>query len=584
MEEAETIISRENNLHYLALCRLLHGDYLWKAGDHGRAGTLLAEACAIFVKEKLREPELQCLVSLYRIRDEPLRARDYPRVRALLRTPIGFRTRVGALLLVSDYWFVRGQLKRAIDNRFEAVMILEESRASILSQDLRESFFGDKVRIYETLVAWLFQWKNPRAALLIFKILELSGSRRFSERLSEREHLPPVLNREESSLLEKQRLESRLLQLDRKRHALSKSLKRSEAEKEALLLSYREVHRDLKKLNGRMRDEERLGLYFPLDLSPEEVQKHLPEGHLVVSYFLRGNRLFRLELDRTRLRGFHLALYPEFRAELNEFIHILANRLTNKSRRMEAILARMTPLLLPRGLKRVSHLILIPHGELRRFPFAVLHWRDRPLLKTHGLSLSPNMPALYFSLQKVPARLKKPLFFFSERQEDPSAGERRVLGELFPHARIQNEFDKETLAWIAESDFIHFAGHCFFDRLSPRASYLSLAGKRLPLAEIQGLRLNQPFINLATCQSGSVSMLGGNEPYGFIIDFFAAGAVQILAGLWDLEDGATTAWMEVFYRNLRHGSAEAYRRACLAMMAIQSHPSNWSGFCLFGKP
>ncbi len=584
LDEAEAIFQRENNRYYLGLCLLLHGNYRRRAGEPERAKELLEAARAIFVEEGLPEPELRCLLNLHRLRRRPPGEAEFQRVRGLLKTPIGFHARVGALLLVSDYWYGRRQLKRAIDNRREAVMILEESRASILSEDQRESFFEDKVRIYETLIEWLFQWKSPRSVAHIFKILELSGSRRFSERLSELERLPPILNRAEPTLLEKQRLESRLLQLERKRHALSKNPEFSAVEMEALLESQREARLAWRGLGRRMRDEERLGLYFPFDLSHREVQKYLPEGHLAVAYFLRDRVLYRLELDRTRLRGVQLELHPRFQAELNELYHILADRLVDRTARMEAILEPIHALLLPRGLSRYSHVIFIPHGALQRFPFALLRWKGRPLLTTHGISMSPNWPALYFSLQKKPARLENPLFFFSEREEDPTAEERRALRQLYPSARVLHSLGPRTLERIAASGFIHFAGHCYFDKRNPRASYLGLAGRRLSLFEIQGMRLNRPFINLAACQSGSISILAGNEPYGFLIDFFAAGAVQVLAGLWDLEDEATGRWMACFYRHLDRGPVEAYRRACLAMMKLLPHPSYWSGFCLFGKP
>ncbi len=585
LDEAVSFFTGAGNRHYLALCSMLQGILFWKSGELDQARDHINIAHRIFVDKNIKELELESLIYLYRIDGRLLQERDYRRVRLLLSAPIGYKVRTQALLLVSEYRYARGQIKKAIESRFEAVMTIEESRASIISEDLRESFFGDKTEAYESLVEWLFQWKNPRASQLIFKVLGLSRNRQFTERLSQLERLPPVLNQREPTLLAMSKLKIRLEQLGRKLHDFSNDLHLSETEKETLLHSFKETSQKLRQFKTRMRDEERLGIFFPFDITPEEIQKHLPDATLVVSYFLGRSRLYRVELDRGGLHTFSLPLPADFRKNLNLLANILANRLFGKEDSITELLEKLSGLILPQKRKGNRHLVFIPHKYLQSFPFPLLSFKGRFLLEKHTLSLCPNLSALYFNLKKERPRLEKPLFFFSNHPDDPKAPERAFLCSQFPQAPVFDELHSDLLPpRTFDSDFIHFAGHCYFDRKEPNQSHLLLSGKKVYLSQLKNQHLNGPFINLASCQSGSMALMAGNELYGFVASFFAMGATNILAGMWDIDDCATGEWMTLFYRNIEMGLAEAHRMACLSLMEIHPEPYYWAGFCLFGKP
>ncbi len=585
LDEAIAYFKSVENRYYLALCSMRQGVLAGKHNDSNMAIKLLQSARKTFVRKKLKEMELECLIYLCRVGERLLTRKEYTRVRRLLAAPIGYQVRIQALLLVSEYWHAQGQLKRAIDSRFEAVMTIEESRASIMSEDLRERFFDDKTHAYEPLVEWLFHWKDPSAPKLIFKVLSLSRGRRFAEQLSKLERLPPVLNRREPTLLAIHKLKARLDQLDRKLREFTTDPNYAEEEKAALLSSYEETHFNIKKLNLKMRDEERLGIYFPIDISPEEIQKHLPDGCLVVCYFLGRHHLFRVELDNRGLRNFQTPLKAGFRKDMNLLFNILANRFTGRGEQISRLVESMTEILMPQRLASNKHLVFIPHKYLQAFPFALLKLKGRPLLETHTFNLCPNLPTLFFNLKKKHSSLKAPVFFFSSNPEDPAAPERVFLRRRYPSAVVFRRLNGSELPDQAfAGDFIHFAGHCHFDRKNPGQSHLQISGERIYLSQLNNRRLNQPFINLASCQSGSMALTAGNEFYGFVVSFFAMGATNVLASLWDIDDQATGKWMELFYKNIEFGLSEAYRRACLTLMKTMPEPYYWSGFCLLGKP
>ncbi len=585
LDEAVRLFDQCGNQHYLAMCSMQRGMLSLQDGDHAEARRQIERARTVFVRKKLRELELQCLLHLSRIDARFFDDVAYRRVRFLLSGAIGHQLRTQALLLVSAYWRAKGQLKRAIKSRLEAVMTIEESRASILSKDLRESFFGDKAEAYETLVEWLFQWSNPKAPELVFKVLSLSRSRQFSEQLSQFEHLPPVLNRNEPSLLEMNKLETRLGHLARKLRNLSGAPEGAEAEKAELLSAYEQAWQAMRRLKLRMRDEARLGLFFPVDFSAQEIQRNLPDGCLAVSYFVGERQFYRIELDRHFLKTFSFPLYEGFRRDLNLLHRALANRLYQVGGEAEAALTRLEALLAPRMIRKRRHVVFIPHKSLHMFPFAMLRVNSALLLETHAVTVCPNLATLYFSLKRRAPALAKPMFFLSDQPEDPAAPERDCLAAQYPNALTFRELrqpprQRATLA----ADFIHFAGHCLFDRKKPDRSYMQMGGSRVYLSKLKNLRFDQAFINLASCQSGSLSLMTGNEPYGFVASFFAAGAVNIMAALWDLDDQSTGEWMVAFYRHIDRGLPEAYRRACLETRARRPEPHHWAGLCLLGKP
>lgn len=68
--------------------------------------------------------------------------------------------------------------------------------------------------------------------------------------------------------------------------------------------------------------------------------------------------------------------------------------------------------------------------------------------------------------------------------------------------------------------------------------------------------------------------------------FFYAGTPAVVASLWSVNDRASAALMESFYRSLSSGAsrAQALREAKAAMRsrARYRHPYYWAGFVLLG--
>jgi len=585
LNRAVDFFRREENDHQLALCAMVQGLLFFRAGESGTAAEKIMAACAVFRSAGLSDLELECLAYLCEIDHRRLDQVLFQRIRRLLEKPLSLVTRIQGMRLVSDYWTARGQRKRGIRSLYQAVNILEESRASIASESLREGFFEDKTEIYECLIERLFQWRNSSVPKMVFNVMELSRSRHMTEVLSRREALPAVVNSNEPLILELHRLDRCLEQLNRKLEAISRDPETSQEEKNNLLADIADSRVQLAQVKDQLGHENRVSLFYPLGFKPEEISRMIPERHLLVLYYVGNSKLYRIEIDRKRLMTYRVPLPSSFERDFNLMLNIISNRIAGKEHIATRIAERLSAFLAPTRVKGVKHFTFILHKSLQRFPLALLKKDGQYLLEHATISQCPNLPVFYFTRTRGRKRFRNPLFFFSDRAGDPKASERDILKKRYPSAKIFDNLSNPSIpAYFGITDFVHFAGHGSFDLIKKEQSYLELGGDRMSLATFARLELsNQPFINLAACQSGWMAISSGNEPHGFVVSAFAAGASGLLASLWEIDDRVTGEWMRTFYRNIDKGQAFAYRAACLEMREAESNPYFWAGFCLLGR-
>lgn len=151
--------------------------------------------------------------------------------------------------------------------------------------------------------------------------------------------------------------------------------------------------------------------------------------------------------------------------------------------------------------------------------------------------------------------------------------------------------------------FVHLAGHFYFDYKSPLESFLLLGDNtKLNLSEIQTtpqIFQGVELLTLSACETAQ----GGEDSTGREIEGFAIlaqrqGAKSILATLWKVNDESTGKLMKDFYNQLntpQMNKAEALRQSQLHILRITaknrfptntrekfSHPFYWSSFILVG--
>ena len=138
------------------------------------------------------------------------------------------------------------------------------------------------------------------------------------------------------------------------------------------------------------------------------------------------------------------------------------------------------------------------------------------------------------------------------------------------------------------ANLLHFASHSTFDADRPLNSAVMLAPGEgddgaLTAGEIFGLRLPGSLVVLSGCETGMGTVASGDELIGLTRAFMYAGAPQLVATLWQVEDEATALLMEEFYKGMpAKPAAEALRQAQTNIRTRYPHPFYWAAFTTFG--
>lgn len=146
------------------------------------------------------------------------------------------------------------------------------------------------------------------------------------------------------------------------------------------------------------------------------------------------------------------------------------------------------------------------------------------------------------------------------------------------------------------ASMLHFATHAVVDTQNPDLSGLALSayderGNRqdgfLFAYEIHDLDLAADLVVLSACETARGKTVNGEGAMSLSRAFFVAGAHRLLVSLWPVDDQATAALMEEFYRALLwrgRSATEALREAQLAIRGQPTwqDPYFWAGFELQG--
>jgi CHAT domain-containing protein len=176
-----------------------------------------------------------------------------------------------------------------------------------------------------------------------------------------------------------------------------------------------------------------------------------------------------------------------------------------------------------------------------------------------------------------------------------------VIGRLFGEGAtvlIGPEASEEVFREKAhEFDFIHLATFGRLNKTNPLFSFMELAGTSsepgfLEAHEVFDHDLRTRLLTLSACQSGLGSgglwdVPPGDDWVGLTSAFLSAGADNVLASLWQVEDLATAELMQAFYRFLvadqeMPGALASAQRHMLETPDT-AHPFYWAGFQLVGE-
>ncbi|HEV8381736.1 MAG TPA: CHAT domain-containing protein, partial [Gemmatimonadales bacterium] len=248
-------------------------------------------------------------------------------------------------------------------------------------------------------------------------------------------------------------------------------------------------------------------------------------------------------------------------------------------------------------------LLIAPHVELHYLPFAALLEPGadaRPLIERFVLEYVPSGSVwLRLRARATPEHRAGVLGLAPRAAALPgSRAEVLAIGRIYgDRARVlvgPTASERAFRSLAADQDIIHLATYGVLNKHNPLFSFVELGAGggedgRLEVHEVFGLSFRPRLLVLSACQTGVgagtvADVPAGDDWVGLVQGFLFAGASNVLATLWPVEDRTTAQFMARFYTELSAGRSEADALAEVQRAALRDprtgHPFYWAGFSL----
>jgi CHAT domain-containing protein/tetratricopeptide (TPR) repeat protein len=599
-----------------ALTRLSLGRVAWVRGDTSRARRLIAQAAAELVRlgdqvgsaEAIGErAALEASAGLaplaesyYRAALQRIEGREAPETIWRLRTGLAL-----ALKAQGSGDAAARELRAAID-------VIERPSRSLALPERRTAFLADKWDTYAQLALLERARGLPAAA---FEANERLRAREMLELLN-RGRITPSSSGAPELVVREQDLRRRIAELTRSldRGASGNDVVRGpdlsligSSSRHALLLA-QEEYADL-LLRMRERAPRHAAFVSPRTASWREVARRLSPEQALVTYLLSDSVSMAFVVVRDTMVTVDLGVSRREIARLVEFARGTIDLRRSDSlwrgpfRRLYAHL--IAPLEDTQLLAGMTQLVLVPHAELHYLPFAAL-FSGAPggpfLGERYQLTVTPSA-SVWLALGDRPAhRGSTGVLAFAPRPDALPASSREVEAvERLAGEDVQVRIGASATEAMFRREapgrrILHLATYGVLNKQNPLFSFVELMpggadDGRLEVHEVFGLQLAADLVVLSACQTGLGSGALADVPPGddwvsLTRAFLHAGASRVVATLWPVDDWATAALMERFYRAMTRGAAPAKALAeaqrLLAAEAATAHPYYWAGFVLVG--
>lgn len=499
----------------------------------------------------------------------------------------------------------------------EAVAAVERVRGNFGSAFLRSSFAADKAEAYGDLVQILLRLDRTGEA---FEVADGARSHALLEHLAavEGEGMPAsatvrTLAEGDAILRRIDGLVARLDTLEEtppadrdsvaraRSHALATDLADARGSYEALLVRVAE------------RDATGTALLGGRRTRMDEIQGALHPDEAVVEYLVTPSRLIVFVVTRREIAS---AVTEVARSDLARRVRLaldlLGGPVSSSGSPREVLTALHATLIGPvertgllRGVRRV---IVVPHSVLAYLPFAALQREGsgRYLMEDYSLLHLPSAAALS-ALRSEPSRsatagrAEATAFAPFPRQLPGSLREVRAFRSIVSGAGAEegsSATEPRLRRALSAGGMVHIASHGSMNPRNPMFSRIELAtGKgapdddgRLEVHELLGLRISAPLVFLSGCETGigaagSTPFASGEDYATLAQAFLYAGARNVTATLWRIQDEGAAVFAERFYANL--GSlppAEALAAAQRDLLRSPRYasPYYWAGYQLSG--
>jgi CHAT domain-containing protein/predicted negative regulator of RcsB-dependent stress response len=597
----------ENNQVWPSLIDLYQGLVLFNEGRLFEARRLCTTAREFFSASTMPSKAVLAELLLARI---ALRLNDSLAARQHCDSALQQLKALQRPVLACQAEFLSGRIEQSAgkdDHAYEsycrARSILEMLRGNVQGEELKISFFHDKLEVYENLIELCL--RRPCGVEEAFTHIEQAKSRSLMDLLLQPVHVPSEADAGQSDLVRSIRnlreelnwyynlIEREQLRPEERSQERIQNLERHAREREHDLM------RAVQEASAAEMSD--AGLLAPSNVSLHEIRETLSTDTSLVEFFCVKERVLACVLDRDDLRIFPVTL----QSRVQKLMQLLQFQLSKfrldpqyVSTFQESLLqstqahlkSLYQELIAPvRDLLKAKHLVFVPHGLLHYVPFHALHDGESYLVDRFSISYAPSA-SIYALCQQKPANIsgQSLILGIPDAQAPSIADEVEALQSILPDAKLfKGPAATEDILRThgPNSRILHIATHGYFRQDNPMFSSIRLGGSYLSLYDLYHLKLPANLVTLSGCATGLNVIRPGDEVVGLVRGLLQAGAQSLVLSLWDVHDRSTKEFMISFYTRLQQGfpKALALQGAMVELRERYPHPYYWAPFTLIGK-
>lgn len=340
----------------------------------------------------------------------------------------------------------------------------------------------------------------------------------------------------------------------------------------------------------------------PAEVPIHYVQTSLKRKQIVLAYWLSDTQSYLWVLTRSSFKSFFLMPKQTIEKYIQSYSDVLLSRqedLTIGQKLYELLLSPAENL-----VRRASEVIILPNRSLYRLNFETLvvpgrkpHYWIKDITVKVGASLTLLSQSSVHELH----RSRKVLLIGAPKlasNEFPvlrhADEEIQKVASHFPEAQ-KKIIDHEAAIPSAyrlnqpfSFDWIHFVTHGTASQISPLDSAIILSPEtpdtyKLYARDIMGIPIHAELVIISACYGAGTHTYSGEGLVGLAWSFLRAGAHQVIAGLWEVDDRITPDLMDDLYGDLQSkNAAAALRAAKLKMLEGPGHlPFYWASLQLY---
>lgn len=270
----------------------------------------------------------------------------------------------------------------------------------------------------------------------------------------------------------------------------------------------------------------------------------------------------------------------------------------------------LLPLHVQKYLSPDQYLIIAPHRDLHRVPWAALQpkWTSRTLVEECIPVITPSLQVLQLLWQRnnpvpsptqgaglllgvsdfrngrpalplIPAEIKA-----IAQQADTHNARSKVL--LDEQATWDNLTALISNNGLSDFGFFHIASHASHDPQTGRLSSIALHDREIWLDQLRNLAPLPKLVTLSACNGTQSLIYEGDEHVGLATTCLIAGASTTIGSLWPILDAAAITMMTTFYDGFLAGlpPSQALTNAQRAAIQRGEPIQNWASLLCLGIP